>query len=186
MNELTIYTDSAVTTYNGKTAKLIDIRADNVTYPRIKDIDGGTAIQALANILKVAYMYKGLRADADLIAATAPAIYAELLEGEETRYLALPEIAHAVKLGMKNGVIDFICVISVVRACESYIKDVAHGLMLQIAESRAAEERKKKEESLVDRGGESGLLALYARMRATADQRRRGFEAKNGEKAKNF
>lgn len=137
------------------TATLVEIRADQKTYPRISRMTREQAVAGLTIIIQKAAMYRGNKAEATTVAFTAGALYDELMADTfrvGTSNICLEEIDRAVKREvLTNRDMYGVNVASLYPVIVEYCKKEAHAAQMELnrqIESRQREEFRQRMEQL--------------------------------------
>lgn len=140
---------------------LVDIRSDATRYPRIKSLNGQSAIARLQQVVAMAYIYTGRPAEDSKIEMVATALYGELLEdkrGLGTGNITIEEIAHAVKGAILSATGDvYINIAFLYRAVCDYAENEGHEAQ-QAAYQRVVAQRRAR----LDASPVGAMLSAFA------------------------
>lgn len=105
-------------------ASPVEMRADAVRFPRINTIPRDEAIAQMAEIVRSAMIYRGMKADATDVAVIAVALVDELLADTRLglRYISFAEIRRAVRTAVLETEMYGVNVASIYRAIVAYAK----------------------------------------------------------------
>lgn len=140
-NELAIYTENA-------RASLMEIRADNVRFPRLHAYSHENAIESMLYCVLKAYNLFGIEADRLAAGNLAIELYNELMadtEGLKTYNLSFEEIMRAIKKAAMGGSVEFYGKISfhfLYRAIMHYVKGEGLQANQQMIRQREAHKMK--------------------------------------------
>lgn len=105
-------------------ASPVEMRADAVRFPRINTIPRDEAIVQMAEIVRSAMIYRGMKADATDVAVIAVALVDELLADTHLglRYISFGEIRRAVRTAVLETEMYGVNVASLYRAIVAYAR----------------------------------------------------------------
>lgn len=142
--QLATTTAGALVNYSGG-ATLMEMRADDVRFPRIKDIPAEQAIGGMARIVSQAFLYRGQTADPTTVKFISTALVTELQDGRwhSARGLSLAEIQVIVKRAVLGDAEMFgISVSSLFKVILDYVKSGE----FQDLQRRVYDQREKAEQ----------------------------------------
>ena len=118
-----------LTNYNPQRASLLDMRADAVTFPRIKTMPVEQAVSGMSQIVTQAFLYKGIAAESNNIRFIASSLVGEILEDSKfgASDLSLAEIQVVIKRAVLSSDMYGISVASLYRTIMDYVKGEGHN-----------------------------------------------------------
>ena len=141
-----------IANYNPGQASLLEMRADETRFPRIKTMSREQAVSGLIRIVSQAFLYRGQAADPVNVQFISNALLNELLDDDKygAGYLSLAEIQVVVKRAVLGGSEMFgISVASLYKVIMEFVKGEGHRNQQQVLEQRQKEtERILKESAL--------------------------------------
>ena len=119
-------------------ASPVEMRADAVRFPRINTIPRDEAIAQMAEIVRSAMIYRGMKADATDVAVIAVALVDELLADTHLglRYISFGEIRRAVRTAVLETEMYGVNVSSLYRAIVAYARGEGQNASATVAQAR--------------------------------------------------
>ena len=148
-----------IANYNPGQASLLEMRADETRFPRIKTMSREQAVSGLIRIVSQAFLYRGQAADPVNVQFISNALLNELLEDDKygAGYLSLAEIQVIVKRAVLGGSEMFgISVASLYKVIMEFVKGEGH-----LNQQQVLEQRKKETERILKESALAPMLKAY-------------------------
>ena len=148
-----------IANYNPGQASLLEMRADETRFPRIKTMSREQAVSGLIRIVSQAFLYRGQAADPVNVQFISNALLNELLDDDKygAGYLSLAEIQVVVKRAVLGGSEMFgISVASLYKVIMEFVKGEGH-----LNQQQVLEQRKKETERILKESALAPMLKAY-------------------------
>lgn len=132
---------------------LVEIRSNNVKYPRLKSYSQDDAVKGLTAIVLKAMMYKGQDAEQNYVLFIARTLYDELMCDHTfgVKYITLEEIDLAVRKAILTSDVYGISVASLYKIIVDYAKTEGHNAQKKVLMPKVDSESTKRLDELHNR-----------------------------------
>ena len=152
-NEVTtISNDNALVDFNPQKATLLQMRADEKRFPRLRSYPNDKAVLEMSKIVLQAFLYRGQQADPNTIQFTASALVAEMMGDRRfgAAALSFAEIQVAIKRAVLGESEMFgISVSSLYKAVIDFCKTDGHDNARKVEQMRSRARQEALNESPV-------------------------------------